>query len=160
MKNKIIILVGPPCSGKSFYTESIITSLNNPFIASTDNIITSLHPELSYNEAFELEKGNFKFLTKKMKEGIIQAVKDNRDIIVDRTNMKSKSRKEFLKMVNDTYEKICVVLDWNKEIFIKRNQERFIKDGKNIPLDLWISFVDSYQKIDKEEGFDKINFIK
>ncbi len=157
---KIYILIGTPASGKSTYIKSIINKLNNPFIASTDNIITSLHPELSYNEAYTLESGNFKHLTKLMKQGIRDAVAEGRDVIVDRTNLRSKSRKEYIKYTGDDYEKIGVVFCIDKKEFIKRDEHRFLTEGKRIPLGVWIQMQESYQSPSKEEGFDKIIHIK
>ncbi len=131
--------------------------MNNAYIASTDDIITSLYPELSYNEAFQ--KANFKEVKRIMRYELSQAIEDGRDIIIDRTNMKVKSRKEFLKAVDDTYEKIAVVLSWDKKTFEERNQIRSLKEGKYISLKLWEDFCSSYQKPTKEEGFDKIIYV-
>jgi predicted kinase len=159
---KIYILIGTPASGKSTYIQTIINKLNNPFIASTDNIITSLHPELSYNEAYALESGNFKHLTKLMKQGIKDALAEGRDVIVDRTNLRSKSRKEYLKYADafSGYEKIGVVFCIDKKEFIKRDEQRFLNEGKRIPLKVWEEMQASYQSPSKEEGFDKIIHMK
>lgn len=154
---KLYILIAPPCSGKSTWTKANITSMNSPYIASTDDIITSMYPELSYNEAFE--KANFKVAKRIMREQLSEAIKEGRDIIIDRTNMTIKTRKEFLKAVDDTYQKIAVVFPWDKQTFIERNEKRNLLEGKFISLKLWEDFCANYQAPTREEGFDKILFV-
>jgi len=155
---KLYVLIAPQCSGKSTWVKANIESLNNAYVASTDDVITSLYPELSYNEAYE--KTDFKTAKRVMREGMEEAIKNGYDIIVDRTNMKTKSRKEFLNSVGKKYEKIAIVFPWDKETFLKRNEERMLKEGKNISLKLWEDFCSNYQTPTKEEGFDKIIFLK
>ncbi len=155
---KIYILIAPPCSGKSTWRNNNIASMNAPYIASSDDIITNAHPELTYNEAYA--KANFKQVKKLMREELEEAIIEGRDIVVDRTNMTVKTRRSFLNSVDDTYEKIAVVFNWDEKVFIKRNEERFLREGKNIPLKLWKDFCSNYQSPSKEEGFDKIIHIK
>ena len=155
---KLYILIAPPCSGKSTWVRNKIATLNCPYIASTDDIITSMYPDLTYNEAYA--KVNFKEAKRLMREGVADAFKQGNDIIIDRTNMSIKTRKEFIKSVDDTYEKIAVVFPWDKDTFIKRNESRMITEGKFISLKLWEDFCSNYQRPTKEEGFDKIEFLK
>lgn len=156
MKNKLFILIGTPTSGKSSYIKTL--NLDNTYIASTDNIITSLHPNKSYNEAFEIESPNFKKLDKLMMDNIKLSISENKDIIVDRTNMKKSSRAEYLRLCKD-YEKIAIVFLIDENTFLKRNEERFIKEGKKIPLNVWRSMYNNYEEPTKEEGFDQILFL-
>ncbi len=158
MKNKIYILIAPPCSGKSTWTRENIASMNNPYTASSDDIITAMYPELSYNEAFQ--KANFKVVKKIMRQELADAIVACRDIIIDRTNMTVKTRKEFLNAVNDTYEKIALVFPWDAKTFLERNEKRNLNEGKFISLKLWEDFCSNYQKPTLEEGFDKIIFLK
>jgi predicted kinase len=158
MKNKMYILVAPQCSGKSTWVRENIATMNNAYIASTDDVRTSLYPELSYDEAFV--KVSDKEAKRIMREGMIDAIKNGRDIIVDRTNMKVRSRKEFLNSVGKDYEKIAIVFPWDKVTFIKRNEDRILKEGKSIPLSVWESMSKNYQTPTREEGFDKVIFLK
>lgn len=158
MKNKIYILIAPPCSGKSTWTRENIATMTNPHTASSDDIITTLYPELSYNEAFK--QANFKVVKRLMREQLAEAILAERDIIIDRTNMTRKTRKEFLNAVGDTYEKIAVVFPWDKKTFEERNEKRNLLEGKFIPLKLWEDFCSNYQTPTREEGFDKIIFLK
>jgi hypothetical protein len=55
-----------------------------------------------------------------------------------------------------TYEKIAIVLPWDKKTFLERNEIRNSNEGKHISLDVWENFCNIYQKPTFEEGFDKI----
>ncbi len=160
MNKKLIILIGVPASGKSTYLKKHLHEYNLPYIASTDNIIISLHPELTYNEAYSIESKNFKKLNRLMVQGMEDAIFEGRDVIVDRTNMKPKIRKKYLAMVDDTYEKIAIVFSVDKKDFLERNKVRMELEGKNIPLKVYEEMSSAYTAPTKEEGFNKIIHIK
>lgn len=160
MDRKIYILIGTPCAGKSTYINTVLKDLlYNPYIASTDNIIMSLHSDKTYDEAFELEKNNFEKLESIMFYNIYNSIENNQDIVIDRTNMKRKSRKRFLQITKDKYEKIAVVFKIDETEFDKRNNDRFLKEGKSIPKNVFHDMLKSYQEPSYEEGFNKILFI-
>lgn len=155
---KLWILIAPQCSGKSTWIRNNISTMNNPFISSTDDLITTMYPDISYSEAWK--KFDFKEGKKILRELFTEAVNNGVDIVIDRMNLKVKARKEYLKNTDDTYEKIAVVFPWDKETFIKRNENRFITENKYIPLKIWEECCTHYQKPTREEGFDKIIFLK
>jgi predicted kinase len=102
--NKLIILIAPPCSGKSTFIRN--DEYKNYTIISTDNIITNMYPELTYNEAFK--KSDYKEVRRIMRSELLAAISKKTDIIVDRTNMNVKTRKEFINSVDESYEKIAI----------------------------------------------------
>ena len=158
MKLKLYILIAPQCSGKSTWVKNNLSKLNNPHISSMDAIRISLNPDMSYKEAWK--NSNEKEVKRIMREELKLAITDKRDIIIDNMNLRVNRRKEFLCSVGKDYEKIAIVFSWDKETFIKRNAERIIKENKEISLGVWEESCSQYQKPTKEEGFDKIIFLK
>ena len=156
--HKLYILIAPQCSGKSTWVKNNMDSFNNPHISSMDRIRMRLSPDMDYNEAYKLS--NEKEVKLLMREELKVAISSKCDIIIDNMNLSIKRRKEFLNSVGKTYEKIAVVFPWDKETFIKRNEERSLKENKTILLKTWEVACDRYQTPTKEEGFDKIIFLK
>ena len=81
-------------------------------------------------------------------------------IIIDATNMGSKRRKGIMSNVSDDYERECIIFAWNEKEFKVRNAKRLEETGKYISIGIWKSMVSNYQTPTKEEGFDKITFLK
>ncbi len=156
-KKKLYVLIAPQCSGKSTWVKENISHINDLYVVSTDDIITSMFPDLTYDEAFDKTKDKEvdKLVRKIMRDGFINAIDNNNNIVIDRTNMTIKNRTYFLNGVGKKYEKIAVVFKWDKETFLKRTEIRG-KEGKTISLELWESFCSKYEEPTLEEGFDKI----
>lgn len=153
----IYMMVGSPCSGKSTY---INNTLNNCEIISSDNIIENIAKEQNktYSEVFH--EVNFKDVEKEMFEEFKNAIENNKNIVVDRTNMTIKSRRRFLSNIPKHYIKYAIVFDTDKETIFKRNKERFEKTGKHIPENVIESFIKNFQMPSKEEGFEYIIIMK
>jgi predicted kinase len=155
---KCTILVGVPASGKSTWITNNIRDIS-PYavIISTDDIIQELADSynLTYNEVF---KETIRFAEMVMNKNIEWAAEDADDMIVDRTNMTVKSRKQYIdKLCDYGYEFECVVFPVpDTEEWSRRLNSR---PGKNIPQEAIDRMVNSYQEPTLEEGFKKITFI-
>ena len=157
-KHKLYILIAPPCSGKSTWVQNNIESMNNAFVSSLDIIRMSLHPDMTYNEAWKAS--NEKEVKAVMRDQLKIAISEKRDIIIDNMNLRVRRRREFLCSVGKDYEKIAIVFSWDKKTFIARNEERYLRENKSIPLSEWEKCCGDYQTPTKDEGFDKIIFLK
>lgn len=154
MKSKVILLVGPPLSGKDTYLRIGIYSHYK--IISRDDILMSLHKNNDYTEAFS--SVDQKMVDKILNKQIIDCVDEKKDVIINMTNLSKKSRQRHLsKFPSDYYEKIAIVfpkLD-TKEYF-SRNTERKEKENKFIPVSIIESMIHNWENVTTDEGFDKI----
>jgi tRNA uridine 5-carbamoylmethylation protein Kti12 len=162
MKKKYIILVGPPCCGKSTWTDKFLEKHPDTTIVSRDGILMEfakdINEAMTYNEAWDKvsQKDVDKEYKKRLKESGIYG--DN-NIIVDATNMGSKRRIGIMRDVSDEFEREVVVFSWDKKTFIERNEKRLAETGKGISIGIWQSMVNNYKTPTKEEGFDKVTFL-
>lgn len=152
---KIYILVGLPGSGKSTWIKNNNTDW---VIVSTDDIIEGIAKEkgLTYSDVWE---SNIKFATKKADSIFQEAIKDNRTIVWDQTNMTSKKRKSILNRIPKGYKKICVVFETPMHIIEQRLINREKETGKHIPKFVLINMNKSYEKPNLSEGFDEVIII-
>jgi predicted kinase len=158
MKPSIHILVGLPGTGKSTWMRSYIRD-NNATIISSDDIIEEygkLHG-LNYNEAYRLV--NFKNIEHEMQRRYKEAVAAGSNIIIDRTNMTVKSRRQWLNGVK-SYNKIAVIFLLDDNTHRERLSFRAKTEGKTIPNSVIDSMARSYVCPTKEEGFDQIITIR
>lgn len=149
---KLWMLIGVPCAGKSTWVDyQVEDNEGDIFIASTDNYIEYIAKTgwKTYNEVF---KDHIKDAEKRMYEGVIDAVKDDIDIVWDQTNLTRKSRAKKLAMIPDHYEKIAVVFSTPEpEELEKRLASR---PGKTIPYQVVKGMIESMEYPELDEGFD------
>lgn len=157
----LVLLVGLPGSGKSTYRSKIVDKLNNPVIASSDDIIDDLCEKagITYSEGFHQF---IKTANKIFRNDVEDAIKNGNDLIIDRTNMTEKSRKPFIEMAqksgyNEIIAYVFVVPDSELR---RRLNSRAEEIGKNIPNDVLKRMTNSYTAPSKQEGFTKIYFIR
>jgi predicted kinase len=152
---KIYVLIGPPNCGKTTWTRQFLSKEKESYdIISSDDIIE----DLCKSEGINYSQGWAKYIgraTSMMKQNFADAVKNNRNIIYDQTNMGSKKRKSILQGL-DNYEKIAVVFDCDTKTLFERNRKRAEQTGKFIPEDVIINMLKAYISPTKEEGFTKI----
>jgi predicted kinase len=161
---EFVVLVGPPCSGKSTFVKQ--PKYDNYVKASIDDIIGYLHPNLTYNEAYHgngtsCTHCNFLYAEKLFKRIFLNEVrKQESSIIIDKTNLTSKSRRKLLATVPDTYRKIAVVFDWDMKMLKERNEKRAKETGKFISEPVLQQMNDMFVPIQSDEGFNKVISIK
>ena len=153
-KSKVILLVGPPLSGKDTYLNS--NDFSNFTIISRDDILMSLHTNSSYSDAFD--KVDQKLVDKLLNQKIQDSINNKENVIINMTNLSPKSRNKHLcKFPNTDYYKIAVVfpkLDLSD--YINRNEGRLLNENKFIPLPVIKNMIDNWIEISDNEGFDTI----
>jgi len=149
--NYIDLLIGIPYSGKSFFLENYVNN-SDIVIISRDNLIMKKYPELSYNEAWKLVDQNA--INLELDSLFRSAVKDNKNIIVDMTNLSRKSRNSKLSQVSKNYNKKASVFYTGMGKIKERIKKR--KD-KNIDQLVLNRMMNSFQLPTYSE-FDEIYF--
>lgn len=157
---RLIILVGPPAAGKSTWTNEYMKNTTRPTVViSSDNLIDEFAAEkgISYDDAFSLV--DHKELTKRCMETLREACKDKKDIIVDRTNMRIKSRRKFKSSVTKDYAIFGVLFVTELDEVSRRLKERSERIGKTIPWGVILNMLETYQSPEDGE-FDLIGTYK
>jgi predicted kinase len=155
---KLYMLIGTPYSGKSTFVKEEIASLAAgdypvPVVIDSDSILVDMAEKanISYNQSFLL---NHKKASKEMFRRAEAAVKTDKDIYWDQTNMTRKARARKLIMVPDHYEKIALVFPQvSAEELARRTALRTDKVIRQYIIDDMIA---SYERPELNEGFDKI----
>lgn len=153
----IIVLVGLPGSGKSFFRDKFLSD-NDAVIVSSDDEIEKLAKDagLDYTSGFKQFVGA---ATGIMKQNFRDAVNSDKNIIWDQTNLSAKKRKGILQQLPDHYYKVAVVFEVTDEELNKRLRNREKETGKSIPVDVVKNMAKTYQPPTKQEGFDLVKFM-
>jgi predicted kinase len=144
----IYMLVGVPGSGKTTW---IRNNKHNAVVLSTDDYIEKIAAKQgkTYSEIFKDAIGD---ATDQMEKDLIQAVRNERDIIWDQTNLTAKTRKNKLSRIPKRYKKVGVYFSVPQDL-----RDRLAsRPGKTIPEPVIISMINQLQPPTKEEGFDEI----
>jgi predicted kinase len=146
--HRCFMLIGPPASGKSTWRAGMLEqqqAIFDPVIISGDDLIEeecALTGE-TYSEVFS--RHDFKEQKRILHSRFSEAVREGRDIIVDRTNLTAKARRSFLATLPKTYNKIAVVFAVPETILFERLERRGIETGKVIPRKVVEDMMASYQ---------------
>lgn len=144
----LYMLVGVPGSGKSTWIKN---NEHNAVVLSTDNYIERAAEKhgKTYSEVFQ---DTIDFATKQMEKDLLQAVRDDRDIIWDQTNLTAKARKSKLSRIPKSYKKVAVFFSVPSDL-----RDRLAsRPGKSIPEPIVLSMINQLQPPMKEEGFDEV----
>lgn len=144
----IYMLVGVPGSGKSTWVKN---NEHDAVVLSTDNYIERAAEKQgkTYSEVFQDTIG---YATDQMEKDLIQAVRKERDIIWDQTNLTAKARKGKLSRIPKSYKKVAVYFTTPQDL-----RDRLAsRPGKTIPEPVIISMINQLQPPTKEEGFDEV----
>lgn len=131
-ENKVIILVGPPASGKS----TICNHFPNFKCINQDELKT----------------------LPKCKKQLNEYLKNNDDIIIDNTNRNVKTRANWIDIIKSftSYKIICVNIIEPKEVSLHINCYRMLTSNKKIPAIAIHTYYKNYEAPQLNEGFDKI----
>lgn len=156
---EIRILVGLPGCGKSTYTQAELRKDPSWSVLGTDALIDEYAADhgLTYTEAFE--RVNHKALKKRFIGQLQAAILDNRNIMIDRTNMTPKGRAEILKYVPETYTRTAVVFSLTDAEHRSRLNGRAAATGKVIPAFVIKGMANSYVAPSTEE-FSRVTYIR
>jgi tRNA uridine 5-carbamoylmethylation protein Kti12 len=151
---ELIMLAGIPTSGKSSYTKTLLSQpyWENAVVLSTDDYIQRVAEKRgkTYDEVFKATIGE---ATDFMWEQLKFAIHEGRDIIVDRTNLTKKTRKQFLSKVPNHCKKSAVYFEISLKEALERNKHR---EGKMIPEKVLKSMYHSFEIPNNTENFDAI----
>lgn len=148
----VIILIGPPLSGKSTWIRNNFPTTE---VISRDETVMEVYGSDNYTEAFN--NVNQKEVDRVLTQKFLDASSSKKSVIVDMTHMGSKRRKQNLDYFSDDYYKLAVIFPiLSDEEYEKRNNKRIEEENKNIPMRVIKSMISSYQPIREDEGFDKV----
>lgn len=152
----ILILVGPPLSGKGWFCNLFKQNINPDItIISRDQIVLDSYDGDNYNDAFN--SVNQKKVDIILHQKMVDANKHGRNTIIDMTHMGSKRRRNNLSYFDDEYYKLAVIFPiLSEEEYQKRNTKRIGDENKNISMKIVNNMISQYQSIREEEGFDKV----
>lgn len=148
----VIILIGPPLSGKSTWIRENFPTTE---VISRDEIVMEVYGSRNYTEAFK--SVDQKEVDKVLTQRFLDANKEKKNVIVDMTHMASKRRKQNLNYFTDDYYKLGVIFPiLTDDEYVKRNQKRIEEENKDLPMGIVKSMISSYQPITSDEGFNKV----
>jgi len=148
----VIILIGPPLSGKTTWIRENFPTTE---VISRDETVMEVYGSRNYTEAFNNvdQKEVDKVLTQKF----LDANMAKKNVIVDMTHMASKRRKQNLNYFTNDYYKLAVIFPiLSEEEYVRRNQKRIEEENKDLPMGVVKSMISSYQPITSDEGFNKV----
>lgn len=155
-KNKMLIICGPPGSGKSTYAKQLFAQEieqnggHDPCVINADK----MRGQLCGDES-DQSKNAYIFNTL-IPNLIKDAAKDNMDIIVDNTNYNRKNRKNLIKLGKELgYFIEAHVLVVSREVCKERNANR----ARHVPDFVIDRQFDGWQDPTLEEGFDSVVFL-
>jgi tRNA uridine 5-carbamoylmethylation protein Kti12 len=150
--NEIILLTGIPTCGKSTFSKN--EKYKDYVRISSDDYIENILSNSSKSYLSILEENIF-YAEDLMKKNFLEAIKNEKNIIVDRLNISREERSEYLSVVPSTYKKIAVSFEISLDTALKRNLQR----GEKIIPERIIKYTfDNYQIPSYDEGFDEIMF--
>lgn len=160
--NNFIMFVGVPCSGKTTFLNDNQLDITRVYgvdtCISSDAVIEDIAQArgLTYSEVFKdsIELAR-KYIDSMM--GILSL--QQRNFILDQTNLTIKSRKSKLNMLihPQNYTKIAIVFnDTDEDILRLRHSNRSEETGKTIPDNVIEDIRKSFVLPSLEEGFNKI----
>lgn len=144
---KLIFLIGLPAAGKSSYCESYKTLNPDAVIVSSDAIREEVFGDVndqSHNQEV------FNIVEKRCRE----ALKANKEVILDATNLNRKRRINFIKVMPKC-EVEAVVFAIPFEVCCERNESR----ERVVPMSAMERMYKSFQPPHHAEGFNKIEYI-
>ena len=151
----VLTLIGPPLSGKDTWIKQNFNPSDIVMI-SRDQILLDVYGSDNYDEAFK--NVNQKEVDRVLISTIQKASKENKNVIINMTNMTRKRRMYNLDFFGDEYYKVAVIFPILDEAeYERRNLKRKEEEQKFIPTHVLKNMISSYQSVDKSsEGFDKI----
>lgn len=150
------MLVGCPGSGKTTFVNThhfdfqFRGDTNLPLYTGTDVYIERIAEtlELTYNDIF---KDAYKLAEKLFWNDIVYCVKEDRDIIIDRTSMSRASRYKFFQaMPHYRFEAVVFPVPDNLQDRLKA------REGKFIPNHVVQSMINSFEMPSMSEGFSAV----
>lgn len=148
----VVILIGPPLSGKSTWIRNNFPDVE---VISRDETLMEVYGSRNYTEAFN--NVDQKEVDRVLESKFRKANQEKKSVIVDMTHMASKRRKMNLNYFTDDYYKIGVIFPiLSDDEYERRNQKRKEEENKDIPFHIIKRMISQYQPIREDENFDKV----
>lgn len=148
----VIILVGPPLSGKSTWIRQNFPDIN---VISRDEILMEVYGSRNYTEAFQ--NVNQKEVDRVLDSRLKEANSSNQNVIIDMTHMTSKRRKQNLNYFSSDFYKLAVIFPiLSDDEYVRRNNKRIEEENKDLPMHVIKNMISSYQNIKDDEGFNRV----
>lgn len=148
----VILLIGPPLSGKSTWVRENFPDVE---VISRDETVMEVYGSRDYNKAYD--NVNHGIVDKAVKKKIVDANKEKKNVIIDMTHMASKRRRTNLDYFSDDYYKLGVIFPiLSDEEYARRNKIRIEEENKDITMGIVKNMISNYQVIRDDEGFDKV----
>lgn len=119
-KDMVIMVMGLPGSGKSFFAGRLAQKINAEYWNS-DQIRKEMFPERTYSDSEK--KQVYKALFKKMQE----AIQKEKDVVLDATFYKDKIRELF---ITNSKERIAFIEVWANENLIRERLKKIRQDSE------------------------------
>jgi predicted kinase len=147
------VLVGLPGAGKSTWVANQGFDWNRTVIASTDNYIerAAAAQGKTYSDVF---KDEGKAAVAYMAETVVDAVRNQLDIVWDQTSTTPNTRTKKLRMLTPNYRKIAVVFATPDAA--EHDRRLASRPGKHIPATVINQMKSQFVRPTREEGFDEI----
>ena len=144
--NKIIMLIGAAASGKSTAAPKIAAD-NNALILSTDRIRAALY-------GAEHIQGNWQDIEAVLYDRIKNAIKQNKNIILDSTHFKKQYRAKIIKNFAKYSKFSAYYFNYPFSVIYKRNKER----ARRVPFEVLAAMYKELKKAPPTlaEGFKSI----
>lgn len=152
----VYFLIGPPGSGKTTWRNNYLKQTTRPtLVVSADDIIERkmIYSEQDYATAFSIT--DHVALTAMLSEEMVAAVRQDMDIVIDRTNMNVASRKKWHDILTTNYRRIAVVFTVRPDDLSERLRQRHAATGKSIPRHIVQEMVAGYEQPTPDE-FDSV----
>lgn len=156
-KKLMMVMIGPPGSGKSTLIAAMQEAGIIFRIASTDAIVDEYAAThgITYSQAHQ--KVNWKDAQSKFKTIIRQSANDGVNIVIDRTNMGEKARRGYFDVIrNRGYTAVALNMQCDDRELQKRIDERAAATGKFIPKHVMKDMMERYDAPTTREGFNLI----
>lgn len=151
-------MIGLPATGKSTFTDKHFGGSDWVVVSTDNNVMEYANAHgMTYNEAWEqaISKADARAF-----EQLHQALNENKNIIVDRTNLTVKSRSRLLNLIDKSgkrsdYQVAAYVfgLTLNPYEWTRRLMDR---PTKTVPANTLINMASGFQMPSFEEGFDAV----
>lgn len=154
----MILMVGVPGAGKSTVRNKFLVASKEEYVVlSSDDILDQIAKDQgkTYDEIFS---DNIKFSNSEFSRKFDQAVREKKNILIDRTNLTPPARKKFIAIgKRNGYRMVAANIETPPiEELARRLNNRSETEGKTIPADVIRSMISSLIPATKAEGFDDI----
>jgi len=148
-----LIMVGLPLCGKDTFVKSLrgieYTEINR------DKILMSCASNTNFNHAYT--SANSKKIDKLVQAAIRDKCEAKLNIIINMTHLKKRKRHKSLSQIPENYYKIALQMPELKfEEFTRRNEKRYLEEGKKIKPSLYFEMTKMQEEVTQEEKFDTI----